>query len=331
MRYIELSEVEKVTLEELFKHHRNSRQRQRAHGLLLSARGFSSDEIAEIYEVDRDTVSSWFTRWEQLGLVGLQDAPRSGKPPKLTETEQHRVLELLQVHARSVRAVAGAIGQETGKGVSPDTIRRIGKRAKRLWKRIRLSLATNRDPVTFAEAQQRLNALQERHAKGEIELYFFDATGFSLWPCVPYAWQPLGEWIEIAPVRSQRLNVLGFLRPQHDLTAFVFEERIDTSAVIACFEAFAKTREKPTYVVLDNAPQHTSNAFKAKQLAWEQQQLFIHYLPPYSPELNLLEIVWRFIKYRWLPLNAYETYQTLKQAVEEILVNFGTKYQITFA
>jgi transposase len=84
-------------------------------------------------------------------------------------------------------------------------------------------------------------------------------------------------------------------------------------------------------VVLDNAPQHTSNAFKAKQLAWEQQPLFSHYLPPYSPELKLIEIVWRFIKYRWLPLNAYETYQTLKQAVEEILVNFGTKYQITFA
>jgi hypothetical protein len=45
-------------------------------------------------------------------------------------------------------------------------------------------------------------------------------------------------------------------------------------------------------VVLDNAPQHTSsNAFKAKQLAWEQQPLFIHYLPPYSPEVNLIEIV----------------------------------------
>jgi len=92
MRYVELSEEERVTLEELFKHHSNARQRQRAQGLLLSVRGFSIDEIARIYEVDRDTVSSWFTRWDRLGLVGLQDAPRSDTPPKLSGAEQQRVL-----------------------------------------------------------------------------------------------------------------------------------------------------------------------------------------------------------------------------------------------
>jgi transposase len=79
------------------------------------------------------------------------------------------------------------------------------------------------------------------------------------------------------------------------------------------------------------APQHTSHAFKARHSTWEQQQLFLYYLSPYSPELNLIEVVWCFIKYHWLPFTAYETYQTLKQAVEEILTNFGTKYQITFA
>jgi transposase len=331
MRYVELSEEERVTLEELFKHHSNARQRQRAQGLLLSARGFSIDEIARIYEVDRDTVSSWFTRWDRLGLVGLQDAPRSGTPPKLSGAEQQRVLELLEVHARSTKAVVRAIGQETGKWVSPDTIKRIGKKARRIWKRIRTSLSSKRDPIAFAEACQVLADLLERQARGEIELYFFDATGFSLWPCVPYAWQPIGEWIEIVPVRSQRVNVLGFLSPNRDLVSFVFEGHIDTQAVIACFEAFAKTRDKPTYVVLDNAPQHTSHAFKAQHPAWEERHLFVYYLPPYSPELNLIEVVWRFTKYHWLPFTAYATYQTLKQAVEEILANFGIKYQITFA
>jgi transposase len=330
MRSIELSQDERITLEELVNHHRNARQRQRAHSLLLSARGFSINEIARIYEVDRDTVSSWLSRWERLGLVGLQDAPRSGTPPKLSEAEQHRVVELLQVHARSAKAVAGAIEQETGKAVSPDTIKRIGKKARRLWKRIRTALRSKRDPLAFAEARQALAELRARHSRGEIELYFFDATGFSLWPCIPYAWQPLGQWIEIAPVRSQRVNVLGFLSPNRDLTSFVFEGRIDTQAVIACFEAFANTREKPTYVVLDNAPQHTSYAFKACHPTWEARHVFLYYLPPYSPELNLIEVVWRFIKYHWLPFSAYASYQTLKQAVEEILTNFGMKYQITF-
>ena len=55
-----------------------------------------------------------------------------------------------------------------------------------------------------------------------------------------------------------------------------------------------------------------------------------HYLPTYSPELNLIEILWRKIKYEWLPLNCYVNYQTLKKAVLEILKNFGSKHRITF-
>jgi transposase len=55
----------------------------RAHGLLLSHRGFKNDEIARIYTVGRDTVVRWFNRWEGLGLVGLQESVRCGRPEKL--------------------------------------------------------------------------------------------------------------------------------------------------------------------------------------------------------------------------------------------------------
>jgi hypothetical protein len=44
-----------------------------------------------------------------------------------------------------------------------------------------------------------------------------------------------------------------------------------------------------------------------------------------------LGIFWRFIKYQWLDANAYESYSALVEAVEEILINFGTKYTINFA
>ncbi|WP_156829871.1 transposase [Methylovulum miyakonense] len=56
----------------------------------------------------------------------------------------------------------------------------------------------------------------------------------------------------------------------------------------------------------------------------------LHYLPPYSPELNLIEIVWRKIKYEWLPLSCYASYGTLKQAVLDILSKFGDEYRVTF-
>src|SRR2546425_7566937 len=57
----------------------------------------------------------------------------------------------------------------------------------------------------------------------------------------------------------------------------------------------------------------------------------IKYLTTYSPELNLIEILWRNIKYAWLPFSAYQCLNALRDALENILKNFGSKYQITFA
>ena len=51
----------------------------------------------------------------------------------------------------------------------------------------------------------------------------------------------------------------------------------------------------------------------------------------YSPELNLIEIVWRFIKYQWLPLSAYSSFENLKLELQNVLDAIGSEYQITFA
>jgi transposase len=51
----------------------------------------------------------------------------------------------------------------------------------------------------------------------------------------------------------------------------------------------------------------------------------------YSPELNLIEILWRFIKYEWLEIDAYSSWQSLVSSVEKILKEFGDNYVINFA
>lgn len=51
----------------------------------------------------------------------------------------------------------------------------------------------------------------------------------------------------------------------------------------------------------------------AKIQEWEEQDVFIFFLPPYSPELNLIEILWRRIKYNWIPFDAYICLQNLKE------------------
>jgi len=126
------------------------------------------------------------------------------------------------------------------------------------------------------------------------------------------------------------MNVLGFMNRKNDLHLFIFEQSVHTGVVIACFEEFSKTLKK-TVVVIDNASVHTSEAFEDCLPRWKKEGLIIKYLSTYSPELNLIEILWRNIKYTWLPFSAYQCLNALRDALENILKDFGSKYQITFA
>ena len=257
-----LSEPEKVTLQGMHKHHPMHWTRMRAHAILLSASGYRVQAIAEIYGVCRQTVSSWLKAWARRGLVGLMDQARSGRPRKLSAAEAAQVLEWLEAEPRSIKRVLAGLEKRCGHQVSITTIKRLCKRAGLVWKRVRKSLKDKRDPPAFAASLERLTELIEREATGAIELYYFDESGFTLVPAMSYAWQPRGETIELPASHSKRLNVLGFMNRTSEVQSHVFEGTIDAAVVIACFDAFAKTREKPTVVVLDNASLHTSEGLR---------------------------------------------------------------------
>src|SRR5262249_505952 len=102
----------------------------------------------------------------------------------------------------------------------------------------------------------------------------------------------------------------------NDLHAFTFAQSIHTGVVIACFDAFCQTITKKTVVVVDNASIHRSEECEDRIPYWQKRGLIIKYLSPYSPELNLIEILWRRIKYTWLPFSAYECLNALSEALE---------------
>jgi len=68
----------------------------------------------------------------------------------------------------------------------------------------------------------------------------------------------------------------------------------------------------------------------AKIKEWKEQDVHIFFLPPYSPELNLIEILWKRIKYQWIPFDAYLSFQNLKERLSFVLNNVGIKYDIVF-
>ena len=81
---------------------------------------------------------------------------------------------------------------------------------------------------------------------------------------------------------------------------------------------------------MDNASIHTANKLQNKIEEWESLGLTIFFLPTYSPKLNLIEMVWRRIKYEWLQNSDYEDWKTFVNSLENILKNIGNKYNIQF-
>jgi DDE superfamily endonuclease len=150
-------------------------------------------------------------------------------------------------------------------------------------------------------------------------------------PYLPDAWQPRGASLEVPTASHRRcLNVLGFLKRNNDLYPYMIEGNVDTAVIIECFDQLSEQLDKRSYGLLDNAPMHRSKAFIHQIPQWVRKGLMVKYRPAYSPELNLIEMLWRFIKYDWLPFSAYASFSCLCKAVEDILTRFGTDFTINF-
>ena len=193
-----------------------------------------------------------------------------------------------------------------------------------------MSLKSKRNQDEFERKQQQIESLKELEDSGYIDLYFGDESHFGLTPNVPYAWQTKHNPILLPAAKGKFLNVVGLMNRKNDLFFEMNETTFNTDKIICFLDRFAAQIVKRTVVVLDNSPIHRSNKFKAKIKQWEEDDLLIYFLPPYSPELNLIEILWRRIKYNWLSFDAYLCFQNLKERLENVLQNIGLKYDIIF-
>ena len=161
---------------------------------------------------------------------------------------------------------------------------------------------------------------------GYIDLNYGDESYFGLTPNVPYAWQLKENPLLLPVAKGKFLNVVGLISRKNDLFFQVLETTFNTDKIIDFMDIFVDQIIKKTVVILDNK----SKKFMAKIEECKEKYVLIFFLPPYSPELNLIEILWRRIKYSWIPLDAYLCFQNLKDRLSFVLKNFGTKYDIIF-
>lgn len=181
-----------------------------------------------------------------------------------------------------------------------------------------------------AEKEKALNVLWQLFKFRLIDLYFADESGFSMNPVLPYAWQAKGKPIEIFPQRDKKVNLFGIFRADNVAITYQSSGNINSEFLIRSIDDFCQYLDKPTVLVIDNAPVHRSKLFQGQIQRWEEKGLYIFFLPKYSPHLNIAETFWRKAKYEWLKPSDYFSFAKYKRKIKEIFNKIGIDYKIAF-
>lgn len=193
-----------------------------------------------------------------------------------------------------------------------------------IWKRTRLSHQQRQDAERLAIKQADLDMLELAAAAGEIDLFYLDESGFSMWSPVSYTYFFRGQQkrIEQTPRRGRRLSILGLLQP---LVTFIYGLAIGSftsASYITMIEAQAQQAAQTLaetgrirVIVQDNGPIHTSTQVQQKWPEWEEQGLYLFFLPPYCSEMNPIESEWHQLKTHELAGQMFEDELDLAYAV----------------
>lgn len=326
-KFIKLEDDDRAWLEQEWKSSPAHAVRSRAHAILLSAQRYSIVEISQILGVTYETVEDWFARWNDKRRDGLRDAPRSGRPPKLNNQNRNVLREIAQEHPQEPAVMLSQLAERTNMSISRGTLRRTLRALGFRWKRLRRSLKKRRDSEAFALAAAELDEIQHMP---DVTVVYFDEANFSLSGVVSYAWQQLGERTEI-PISGghrQSIQVLGFQTCDGKVRSYVQRSTVRGSSVVAAINDFVRRISQTTVLVLDNASPHTCRAVAEHIERWAERGLILYKLPPYSPELNPIEHLWRKLKHQLIPPTAWETIDKLAQSLMKALKRIGTVRQL---
>lgn len=164
-----------------------------------------------------------------------------------------------------------------------------------------------------------------------MDLYYGDESRVCMKGCVPYGWQFADEDVFMPSCQGPGLNCFALLSRANECHFETTTGRVGSDFIAEQLEQLSFSLEKITVVVLDNAPVHKSKLIRERRGYWEERGLFLFYLPPYSPHLNIVETLWRKLKYEWLQPKDYADAQTLFYQTRQALTAVGSLLKINFA
>jgi transposase len=165
---------------------------------------------------------------------------------------------------------------------------------------------------------------------GLINLYYGDESHICTQGYVPYGWQFPGEEVFIPSEKGAKVNCFGLITRDNRCHFRTTKDSIDAHFISNELELLSLNITKSTFVVLDCARVHTSKIIQERREFWQKRGLYLFFLPPYSPELNLAETLWRKIKKEWLNPQDYSQPDDLFYATNRCLTSIGADLSIKF-
>jgi putative transposase len=319
---IHLDDAQRSELNPLRRSDLPAAARDRIEMVALSDAGWSPPRIAAHLGYHPQTVRDRLRDFLGRGTDALfrrrpGPAPDTGRRDAVTRA----LVELLgEGRTWTSRQLSQALA-DRGLAIGPRQTRRYLKRLEAGYRRTTNTLKHKQDPAKAARAGRVLDNLRAKAAAGRLKLYYLDECGFS--PTLPtaYSWALPGrrKRVEYEAPRGRRVNALAAYRPYGGpprLEVFTAERTWDSYDLLGLLKALPWAKV-PRVVALDNASLHTSQVVRQARRGLAAAGIYLYFLPPYSPELNEIEPVFRQVKYQEIPVRSHPTRSGLRESVED--------------
>jgi transposase len=313
-------------------HHPDPRVQIKMEVLWLKSHGLNHDDIATYADVSRRTVQRYLHEYREGGLARLRQCRWHQPQGALAEHQESLEEHFLKHPPRSVKQAQAVIEQQTGIRRSLSQVRHFLK--DRLGLRWRQTGAIPVPPKKAIEEhareqavflEEKLEPRLEQARQGQRQVYFVDAAHFVLAPFLGCLWCVARLFVKAASGRK-RHNVLGALDAvTHRMIRVTNQGYINAESVCALLRSVASAAVGlPITLVLDNA--RYQKCALVQTLA-ESLGIELLYLPSYSPNLNLIERVWRFVRMESLNSTYYEDFGQFSAAIDECLEGLNTVHK----
>ena len=327
---LQLTTIERERLQVLQKREKNNSLYIRITVLLMLDDQFSISQITRSLGLDQTTINRYIHTYQEQGLDAYLTLNYVGYSGKLTDEQEAQLDKELQEYLYiNTQEIIDFIQKEFGATYCPSGVSRLLHRMGFSYKK------TKHDPSKADKAAQKafleemLLLLDEVKDDSEDSVaYFVDAVHPQHNTRSDYAWIKKGQDVAIpANAGRKRININGAINA-HDVTDIVIDEAptISFQSTQSLIEKIVQKHPFETiYLIHDNA-----RYYYAKQLReWLEKtypsvkQVF---LPPYSPNLNLIERLWKFLRKEVISYNFFPTFDEFKERVLEFFKDIG-KYK----